>query len=326
MYFDFEDYRPDINPVGRAISWREGVLISLIVHMAAIILLLLWPRLFPYDAEAARRRALMAMASPSPHEPSTFVFVQPREDLRALKAPDRAEPSDQDRIARARERADKRENPLPFSRGNSPRRVEEQPQDPTRGRGPAPEPQAGPTTPQQAVPPAPDTSFSLPESPTSSTTLSSNRSQTQARAGDNGLGPVPGGVLGDAVRNVQRYVQRDEFRNLQGDTKNVGPIQFDTKGVEFGPWIKRFVQQVYSNWNVPQAAMSLKGRVVITFNVHKSGALTDVTVIGPCPVDSFNTAAFGSLIASNPTQPLPPEYPDEKAFFTVTFYYNEQPQ
>ena len=28
---------------------------------------------------------------------------------------------------------------------------------------------------------------------------------------------------------------------------------------------------------------------------------------------------------SNPTEPLPPEYPSEKAFFTVTFYYNESP-
>ena len=27
--------------------------------------------------------------------------------------------------------------------------------------------------------------------------------------------------------------------------------------------------------------------------------------------------------SSNPTQPLPPEYPSEKAFFTVTFFYNE---
>ena len=33
MYFDFEDYRPDITPVGRAISWREGVLLSIIVHL-----------------------------------------------------------------------------------------------------------------------------------------------------------------------------------------------------------------------------------------------------------------------------------------------------
>ena len=24
MYFEIDDYRPDITPVGRAISWREG--------------------------------------------------------------------------------------------------------------------------------------------------------------------------------------------------------------------------------------------------------------------------------------------------------------
>jgi len=30
-------------------------------------------------------------------------------------------------------------------------------------------------------------------------------------------------------------------------------------------------------------------------------------------------------MTSNPVDPLPPEYPSEKAFFTVTFYYNERP-
>src|ERR1051326_5049096 len=54
MYFDFEDYRPDISPVGRAISWREGVLLSIIAHMAMVIVLLLAPRLFPYAPEAGR--------------------------------------------------------------------------------------------------------------------------------------------------------------------------------------------------------------------------------------------------------------------------------
>ncbi len=57
MYFDFEDYRPDISPVGRAISWREGILISIIAHMAMVIVLLLAPKLFPFDEEAARARA-----------------------------------------------------------------------------------------------------------------------------------------------------------------------------------------------------------------------------------------------------------------------------
>ena len=72
--------------------------------------------------------------------------------------------------------------------------------------------------------------------------------------------------------------------------------------------------------------MSLRGRVVITFFVHRNGAVTDVTVIGPSSVESFNLAARNALLASNPTEPLPPEYPDDKAFFTVTFFYNESPE
>jgi TonB family protein len=127
---------------------------------------------------------------------------------------------------------------------------------------------------------------------------------------------------------VQKYAQKEAFANpTGGEQQEVAPsIQFDTKGVEFGPWIRRFVAQVKRNWFIPYAAMSMKGHVVITFNVHKDGAITDLAVVGPCPIDSFNNAAFGALAASNPTQPLPPEYPSDRAFFTVTFFYNETPR
>ena len=137
--------------------------------------------------------------------------------------------------------------------------------------------------------------------------------------------PPPGGSLGEALRNLQKYVQNESFNNQKGQTQEFGPLQFDTKGVEFGPWIRRFISQVRRNWFVPLAAMTMRGRVVITFNVHRNGALTDVTVVRPSEIDSFNTAAVNALLASNPTTPLPPEYPDDKAFFTVTFYYNESP-
>ena len=69
----------------------------------------------------------------------------------------------------------------------------------------------------------------------------------------------------------------------------------------------------------------MSGHVVITFNVHKDGRITDLTIVGPSSVDAFNNAAFNALLQSNPTQPLPPEYPSDKAFFTVTFFYNESP-
>jgi len=105
-----------------------------------------------------------------------------------------------------------------------------------------------------------------------------------------------------------------------------GPeIQFDTKGVEFGPWIRRFVAQMKRSWLVPFETTPTKGHVVLTFNVHKDGTITDVEVRSPSTIDAFNDSAKAAITSSNPTQPLPPEYPAEKAFFTVTFYYNEVP-
>ena len=93
----------------------------------------------------------------------------------------------------------------------------------------------------------------------------------------------------------------ESFENQGGGGGQFGPeIQFDTKGVEFGPWIRRFIAQVKRNWIIPYAAMSMKGHVVITFNVHKDGSITDLSVAGPCPIDAFNSAAFGALSASNP--------------------------
>ncbi len=314
MYFEIEDYKPDIQPIGRAISWREGVLLSIIVHLMMVILVLLAPRLFPSDPNA-RARALVAA---NPNEPAPrFVFVQPRIDRQAPRPPDRGEASDKDRVRRSPQRVPNPKNDLPFSRGNTPERVENL-SDASRSLGPKPDPSEGKAQEDQQAENdgAAATPVRVPES--------QSALRLPSEIGTGGRMKAPGG-LGDAIRNVQRYVQRDMFDNVQGGGQFGPEIQFDTKGVEFGPWIRRFVAQVKRNWLVPLSAMSLKGHVVITFNVHKDGSLTDVTVIDPCPIEPFNTAAKGALIASNPTQPLPPEYPTEKAFFTVTFYYNEAP-
>ena len=315
MYFDFEDYHPDITPVGQAISWREGVLLSIIAHLIFVILLLVMPRWFPFLFETPRPRNV---AQQRPPDQTRFVFVQPRLERPVTKAPDRADASDLNRVARSPERAPKPTNDLPFSRGNTPERVDEPPKQLARGEGPQPDPAAGQptqnTTPDQSKLPDSQSALQLP-------------SRTPApQNGANGRSTTSGGSLGDALRNLQRYTQSEAFDNQGGNGGQFGPeIQFDTKGVEFGPWIRRFIAQVKRNWFIPYAAMSMKGHVVVTFNVHKDGSLTDLNVVGPCPVDAFNNAAFGALSGSNPTQPLPPEYPADKAFFTVTFFYNEAP-
>jgi TonB family protein len=317
MYLDFDDYRPDIQPIGRAISWREGVLISIIVHLVAVIFVLLIPRLFPYDPNAARQQAL---SLPDANQESPrFVFVQPRVDRTAPKPRERADSSDKDRVARSLEK--KPDAIEPFSRGNSPERIESADQPAVRPQGPRPDPSEGQERKSDAEgesqPKLPDTPSALqfPVRPPSTAT------------GINGRAMTPGGGLGEALRNLQRYVDRESFDNPQGGGQFGPELQFDTKGVEFGPWVRRFIAQVRRNWipMIPYSAMSLRGHVVITFNVHRNGLLTDVTVVGPSQIDSFNSAAFGSLKATNPTQPLPVEYPSEQAFFTLTFYYNETP-
>lgn len=315
MYFDFEDHRPELARVERAISWREGLLLSIILHLALIIAALTAPDWMPASTRVPKT---VADVRPPERDSTRFVFVQPRIDRPAPKAPERAEASDQNRMAQQVERAAKPTNPLPFSRGNTFERVERSEDRAARGRGPEPEPQ------EQAPSGQPESSAAAPV-PESTSAMRAPTAPVQGRVAERfGSG---GGRLGDALRNLGRYVQPDQFQNVQGDSGTFGPaIQFDTKGVEFGPWIRRFVAQVKRNWLIPYSAMTMHGRVVVTFNVHKDGNITDLHVAGPSPVDAFNNAAYGALASSNPTQPLPPEYPSDQAFFTVTFFYNEQPQ
>ncbi|MBI4263616.1 MAG: TonB family protein [Acidobacteria bacterium] len=306
VHFDFDDRYLDDNVVGHAISRRDGVVLSVVFHLALAALLVYGPeipffRLTPEDLE--RRRAELEQRLRQ-NEERTFVFVQPRVDLRALEPPLRAPLSDEDRLAQAPERAPEPENPLPLAQGNTPERVEEELAE--RARGEEVEP----------VPPQPETQIARAD-PLEALEMP-RRSPLPP--------PRVSGSLGEALRNLQRYIQNQTFDNPQGGADTPGAtIQFDTKGVEFGPWLRRFVAQVRRNWFIPQAAMFMSGHVVLQFNIHRDGRITDVVVVRPSTIDAFTNAAYGAIVSSNPTEPLPPEYPADKAFFTVTFYYNEQP-
>jgi len=322
MYFDFEDYHPSIEPVGRALTRLEMVLLTIIFHLLMVIVILLSPKWLPqYLPKWLQTVPAPPLVLQQPRQEPRFVFVQPRTERPVFKAPERAEASDLNRRAASPDRAPKPTNPLPYSRGNTPEKVDELARQLARGRGPQPDPSLG--QPSQAQP---QPNADAPRIPDSQSALQYPAAKPPATNGANGRSATSGGSLGDALRNLQRYTQGEVFDNQGGGNGQFGPeIQFDTKGVEFGPWIRRFIAQVKRNWFIPYAAMSNKGHVVVTFNVHKDGSITDLAVVGPCPIEPFNNAAVGALSSSNPTQPLPPEYPDSKAFFTVTFFYNETP-
>ncbi len=302
IHFDFEDRYQDELIVGHAISPRESVLVSVVLHALALALILFGGRLAffqpsPEELERQRQQARLEQQ----RRQQRMVFVQPRVDLESRQLRERLDLSDQNRRSASPQQPPRPTNELPFSRGNSSERAEAVPEERARGpETPTPEPaQPEPTPPLQQ----------------------DDRGQPRQTAE---LPRAARGALGDALRNLQRYVQNETFHNPQGGKTDPGAtIQFDTKGVEFGPWLRRFVAQVKRNWFVPTAAMTFSGRVVLQFNIHKNGRITDVVVAQASSIDAFNRSAVNAILGSSPTEPLPPEYPEEQAFFTVTFYYNE---
>jgi TonB family protein len=316
MYFDLEDHRPDTPTIPRPMSLREMVLITVNLHLVVLALILAWPELpFVKAIEARRQQELIEREREieDQRKAARFVFVEPRLDLEAPKPPPVADLSDIDRRARTVERAPNPTNRLPFARGNTTERIEAQaPTPPQRTGEPAARPSEAPPGSEAPALVVPDASLGDPRPP----------DPTDGARG----GPTPG-VLSEAIRNVQKYAQKESFANLQGGgVPEIAPsIQFDTKGVEFGPWLRRFVAQIRRNWFIPYAAMTMRGHVVVTFFVHKDGRITEVSVLKPSAVDAFTLSARNAIVASNPTVPLPPEYPDDRAFFTVTFYFNENP-
>jgi len=308
IHFDIDQRYLDEAVVGSAMSRREGILISVGVHGAVLLGALLLPQLeFVRNLLPERDAVLAEPVRPErerEEDVPRFVFVQPRVEVPAPEPPPAAEMSDLDRRAADPEVAALADNPLPFSLGNTTERIL------------APE-DAGEDLVEQSEQARADAEGAL---------------ARLEPIGESGLefapqpvapSPNDGGLLADALRNLERYVQGQTFSNPQGGADQPGAeIQFDTYGVEFGPWIRQFVARVRSNWFIPQAAFTARDFVVLQFNIHKNGRITNVAVVRPAAIASLTRAAVNAINASSPVDPLPAEYPVDPALFTVTFYYN----
>lgn len=325
MYFDFGDGHPDLQRLPRALSPREGVFLGIIVHLVVIILALViprteWARNYAKRAEAARQ-AIAERQQANRIQP--FMMVQPRVDIEALRPPPRAPLSDKDRLAMTRERPPNPTNEQPYSRGNTRQPEEAAPRStsPPPGAPVPPPPSAGNNGERDSTPREAQTGYVVPERGSGGT----------APPADNAMASrIPPGtprVLADALGNLSRYVERSgaQLENTNGGGQYGQSFQFDTKGVDFGAWLRAFKAQVMRNWMIPQAAYFLHGHVSLTLIISRTGAISELQVTDPSTVEGFTHAAYNALAASNPTVPLPPAYPDATLRMRVTFFYNEEP-
>ena len=107
------------------------------------------------------------------------------------------------------------------------------------------------------------------------------------QAGNDGTGT--GGSLRARCATSARYVPQQIFDNPQGGGQFGSAIQFDTKGVEFGPWVRRFIAQIKRNWFIPYAAMSMRGHVVSRSTCTRTARSPTSTVRRAVPASTPST-------------------------------------
>lgn len=343
MYFDFEDRCFDTPTIESAMSWRERSLLALFAHLLVAVLVWVVPQLqFMQDLRARRAERLAEMieeqqlALLQTQDEPEFIFVQPLVDIPAPEPPPQADLSDIDRVAQSALQAERPVNDLPNADGNSFEFVEAE--DPSDGLDPVAESgedvEAAELALADPVDGLDDAAADAPEPAAPDATTGDGGALVNPFRADRGeasrerpLTERSSTIFSEALRGRLKGLSRtDTFRNLRGRTDRYGSdIQFDTKGVDFGSWIRRFRALIYRNWDLPYAIWSMSGHVVLTFNIHRDGAMTDLVVLEPSSVNGFTNSAHNALVQSNPTPALPPEYPDDTVFFTVIFYFNERP-
>ena len=142
-----------------------------------------------------------------------FVFVQPRAEFEAQRPPQNPELSDRDRsIMTPYERTPEPSNPLPYSRGNTPERID-QPGTP-EGPRPADRPAESGSDAKEPGSPAPGPPATETREIDDPVIRGLRGPKPQAQAGNNGTGT--GGGLSNALRDVTRYVPEQIFNNPQG--------------------------------------------------------------------------------------------------------------
>lgn len=308
---------------------REAFWISVVVHLAIILLLANSQRIFH-----VRPIPVMTAEDLMRQNDTTFLALPPDEQ-KLTERPKTNTLSDKDRVATSKNPTLNRkelEKILDQHRAG-PRGPEAQPQQPSPAQPPAPAQQQGPQVAQQAPPqqqpqknPPNQTAQleSLPRRQTSSqpnpfaAALNSGTSTAQlarqaaaARAGGQSVG---GGDLGMGLRGG-------------GNIKSDMEIITDTQGVDFGPYLSRVVEAVRMNWYnlIPESARSplfKQGVVGIQFYILPDGKVAGMQLYGPSGDVALDRAAWGGISASNPFPPLPSAFHGAYLGLRFRFFYN----
>jgi TonB family protein len=305
------DLKDDVSGYRR----REAAWISLLVHGAIILALIFAPKWMPTS---------VVIVPAHENENATFITL-PADELK-VKPPQTNKISDQNRVAQAKMPAPSKEalqklidarRPGPPQPSSAPPQPAQQqamqaPPAPQQGGAPAPaQPQTTETAKLEA--PAPKRNPFTMSSPGSSI----NQAIQSAAASQPSTGVTFGGG------------ERGSGFRPKIDTRGAMDILSDTRGVDFGPYMKRLHVTVEDHWFplIPEVAlppMMKKGVVVIEFSIMKDGSIQGLTVVSSSGDTALDRAAYGALMNAVPLPRLPVEFSGNFLKIRAAFFYNPE--
>jgi TonB family protein len=138
----------------------------------------------------------------------------------------------------------------------------------------------------------------------------------------------PDRYVGEAIKAAQSAALAKRGGSAAASAAT-GPLDVlsDTQGVDFGPYLKRVVDNVRRNWYelIPESARApllKKGKVSIEFAITKEGRIAGMQIVGPSGDIALDRAAYRGITASNPFPPLPSEFRGQYLALRIHFFYN----
>jgi TonB family protein len=299
---------------------REAIWISIIVHMV-IIAALYFGKYLPWHTVVARNTQNLNGAT----------FLELPSDLqKATRKPNTNIASDKNRIAMTKHpQLDPKElrkslaTPPAGTPGSSGPRLPQQAPAQSASALAQNQPMPQQQQPQQASPPPPQVAPLQSQPPANAATEFKKYAGSQS--------------AGSAIEEAARAAAARRSGGQQGTGGDFGlgtgahgrqegnlEVLSDTMGVDFGPYLKRVVQDVRQNWYnaIPESAQMKKGKLAIEFAINKDGSVAGMKLVSSSGDVPLDRAAWAGITGSNPFPPLPTEFGGQYLALRFVFFYN----
>lgn len=135
-------------------------------------------------------------------------------------------------------------------------------------------------------------------------------------------------AIRDAARGTVGGQGGSPEPNPGGGFVDSGPLSFDTKWYDWGPYAAEMIRRIKLHWDVPELArLGWKGSLTVRFFIMADGTVADAQIVRASGIPPFDFAAFQAILKSSKFRPLPADLlaqvpGKDREGITVTFFYN----